>query len=142
MGEVRAAGILKGRKPRFEATLDDGTGRMQLVFFHSPRRFVHLLKKGVLLACTGTPQVYYELQMVHPEFEILDSWTMPPDTHSGRIVPIYPGTAELAAHRIDSRTFRRLIAPLLDTDLPEQVADPLPAEMLSGSRSAVDRRWP
>ena len=131
MGEIRAAGILKGRKPRFEATLDDGTGRMQLVFFHSPRRFVHLLKKGVLLACTGVPQVYYELQMVHPELEILDSLDGMPDTHAGRIVPIYPGTGELAAQGIDSRTFRRLIAPLLNTDLPEQVADPLPAEMLS-----------
>jgi ATP-dependent DNA helicase RecG len=129
VGEIRASGILKGRKPRFEATLDDGTGRIQLVFFHSPRRFVQLLKKGVLLACTGVPQVYYELQMVHPELEILDSLEESPDTHSGRIVPIYPGTGELAAHRIDSRTFRRLIAPLLGTDLPEQVADPLPEEL-------------
>jgi len=131
MGEIRAAGILKGRKPRFEATLDDGTGRIQLVFFHSPRRFVHVLKKGVMVACTGVPQVYYELQIVHPELEILDSLEEMPDTHSGRIVPIYPGTGELAAHRIDSRTFRRLIAPLLETELPEAVADPLPYDMRS-----------
>jgi len=131
VGEIRAAGILKGRKPRFEATLDDGTGRIQLVFFHSPRRLVHVLKKGVLLACTGVPHVYYELQMVHPELEFLDSLDGAPDTHSGRIVPIYPGTGDLALHRIDSRTFRRLIVQLLNTDLPEQAADPLPAEILS-----------
>jgi ATP-dependent DNA helicase RecG len=131
VGEIRAAGLLRGRKPRFVATLDDGSGRVELVFFQGPRRFVHLLKKGVLVAATGTPQVYVELQMAHPELEILESPDALPDMHAGRIVPIYPGSGDLAAHRIDSRLLRRLVLPLLATDLPDRVPDPLPSELLS-----------
>jgi ATP-dependent DNA helicase RecG len=126
VGEIRAAGIIKGRKMRFEATLDDGSGLLQLVFFHQPRRFVAALKKGVRLACTGAPQIYYELQMVHPEFEILDSEDAALGPDHGRIVPLYPGSADLAKHRIDSRLLRRLVQTILTTDLPDALEDPLP----------------
>lgn len=130
VGEIRTAGILKGRRQRFEATLDDGTGRVQLVFFHRPQRLTKVLKKGVILACTAVPQVYYDLQMVHPEFEILDTLDSDVGPHAGRIVPLYPGTGELAQMRIDSRTFRRLIVQILETSIPEQIPDPIPESML------------
>jgi len=130
VGEIRASGILKGRRQRFEATLDDGTGRIQLVFFHTPRRFAYTLKKGVILACTGVPQIFYDLQLVHPEFEILDSLDADVGPHAGRIVPMYPGSGELSQLRIDSRTFRRLIVQVLNTDLPDRIPDPLPSSLI------------
>lgn len=126
IGEVRASGMLKGRKARFEATIDDGTGLLHLVFFHQPRIFERTLKKGVFIACTGRIQVYQELQMVHPEFELLDSPDAELGPDRGRLVPLYPGSAELSARHIDSRMFRKLIQPLLESDLPDDLTDPLP----------------
>lgn len=131
VGEIRASGMLKGRKARFEATLDDGTGLLHLVFFHQPRIFERRLKKGTYIACTGRIQVYQELQMVHPEFEVLDSLDAELGPDRGRLVPLYPGSAELSTFHIDSRLFRKLIQPLLETDLPDDLSDPLPDHVRS-----------
>jgi ATP-dependent DNA helicase RecG len=129
VGTIRASGIMKGRKARFEATLDDGTGHLQLVFFRYARWLLGTLKKNTVVACTGVPKVFFDLQMVHPQLEILDSEDSELGVHSGRIVPVYPGTSDLAQLRIDSRTLRRLILPVLETDLPEKMSEPLPSSL-------------
>jgi len=144
IGHIRASGMLRGKRSRFEATLDDGHGHLQLVFFHQPRRFASVLKKGTYIACTGTPLVYLELQMVHPEFEILDSEDAPLGPDRGRIVPVYPGTAEMSSARVESRLLRRLIQPLTESGLPDQVEDPLPpdwCERLDLPATGAALRW-
>jgi ATP-dependent DNA helicase RecG len=128
-GEIVASGMMRGRRPRFEATLSDGSGQLTLVFFRQPRWFERTLRKGVIVACTGTPTLYgFEQQMVHPEFEVLDTEDDPLGPDRGRIVPIYPGTGEMAGTRMESRFFRRLIEPLLAGPLPEELPDLLPPE--------------
>ena len=128
-GEIVASGMTRGRRPRFEATLRDESGHVSLVFFRQPRWFERILKKGVIVACTGTPNLYgFELQIVHPEFEVLDSEDDALGPDRGRIVPIYPGTSDLAGSRVESRLFRRLIEPLLAGPLPDAMPELLPRD--------------
>jgi ATP-dependent DNA helicase RecG len=131
-GEIVASGMHRGRTPRFEATLRDDSGQIYLVFFRQPRWFQRVLKKNVQVACTGIANIYgFELQMVHPEFELLDSDESELGPDRGRIVPMYPGSGELSTRQIESRFFRKLILPLVQSDLVDQVTDPLPRTMRS-----------
>lgn len=126
-GRIVASGMARGRRPRFEATLADDSGHVTLVFFRQPTWFARTLKKDVLIACTGTPGLYgFELQIVHPEFEVLDSEDDPLGPDRGRIVPVYPGTGDLAGLRMESRLFRRLLEPLLAGALPDALPSFLP----------------
>lgn len=114
-------------KPRpnlaiLKATLYDGSGRVQLVFFNRPylRSF---FKKGMKLLVSGKlergrSQGQGSLQMQSPEFEELsgDDETL----HIGRIVPIYSLTEKLT-----QRAMRKLMKGVVD-DYADSVPDILP----------------
>ncbi|MCK4273077.1 ATP-dependent DNA helicase RecG, partial [bacterium] len=62
--------------------------------------------------------------MTHPEFEVL-SGSDHELIHTGRVVPLYPSTADLKRARLGSRGLRRIIKPALDrlgSDIPETIS--------------------
>ncbi len=126
IGEVKAHGLLYGRKRRYEVILQDDSGAVTLLFFAGIRFWEKLFKKGMMFAATGRVGFYHGLQMVHPELERLDDES-DDMVHAGRIIPVYPQTAELKQVGINSRTMRSLTSRIFES-LKDHLPDPLPPE--------------
>jgi ATP-dependent DNA helicase RecG len=124
VGEVKAHGILHGRKRRYEVILADKTGNIPLVFFAGVKFWERLFKKGMMFAATGTPGYFQGMQMVHPDLERLDE-NSDQMVHAGRIIPVYPQTSELSKVGLSSKGIRN-ITNFIFEHLVGQLDDPLP----------------
>ncbi len=108
-GEVTAVNYITGGhgRPRFEATLSEGTHRLSLVFFHGAylRRLIH---PGLMLRVRGRVQFFKGIaQMVNPKWEGVDESTQPVEDSKFRA--IYP-----ASLKISSETIERIVSANLD----------------------------
>jgi len=128
VGEVKAHGILYGRTKRYEVILADDSGNVSLVWFAGVKFWERLFKKGMKFAATGTPGYFQGLQIVHPELERLDDLS-DQLVHAGRIIPVYPQTAELSKVGLSSRGVRTITTFVLDT-LSERLPEYLPESLL------------
>lgn len=124
IGEVKAHGILRGRATRYEVILQDDTGAISLTFFRGIRFWQRTFKKGQVYAATGRVSFFQGLQMIHPDLERLDgdSDSM---VHAGRIIPVYPQTAELSKVGLTSKGIRNLTSIIFE-NLREHLSDALP----------------
>ncbi len=121
MGRVETFGFQKGRTPRYLMILSDGTGLLHCTWFHGLEYLPKVFHVGDTVVVSGTLTFYRGKQMTHPEFEILTG-TDHELIHTGRVVPLYPSTADLKRARLDSRGMRRIIKLALDhvaASLPE-----------------------
>ena len=108
VGTVEVCGERQMRKRKlFQAVLSDGTGMITLIWFNGIKYIKNAVQKGDRLAVHGKVEFYNGFQIVHPDFDKLDSDADPINT--GTIIPLYPLTAELKKVRIDHRSFRRII---------------------------------
>ncbi len=121
VGRVVSSGILKGRKNRFEAVISDGNGFLSLLWFSGIRWAKKNLHKGVTISASGRVGEYHGLQIVHPEYEILEDEDDDDLMHTGRVIPVYPSGEELRRSYLDSRGMRRLVKPLLDRIGPDDL---------------------
>src|ERR1039458_8221086 len=157
IAEVRNSGLFRTRRmPIFQMTAGQGRAKLKCIWFNATYlrdRF----KPGQMVALYGkVEQDHYggELQLTQPQFEILGD---PEDNSAegaeakagaslevGRIVPIYESAGQ---GRLTSRWFRRIIHAAL-SNLPSEVADPIPAAVRShlsliSPREALRRvHWP
>ncbi|NMC43567.1 MAG: ATP-dependent DNA helicase RecG, partial [candidate division Zixibacteria bacterium] len=102
VGRVIGKGLLRGGRTRLEVVLGDDTGYLSLIWFAGYRYLEKQFKKGDELAVTGTVSYFMGYQMLHPEYEFIGDGTED-QIHTGRIVPVYPLTAELQAVGLTSR---------------------------------------
>ncbi len=109
VGQVRTFGYTKGRHPHFVLVLEDKTGWLECVWFQKAHYLEKAFQVGDTVVVSGQVRFYRGRQMAHPEFEILSDEGGEDLLHTGRIIPLYPSTAELKAHFLDSRGFRRLV---------------------------------
>jgi len=108
VGTVEVCGERQARKRKlFQVVLSDGTGMITLVWFNGVKYIKNAVQKGDRLAIHGKVEFYNGFQIVHPDFDKLDSDADPINT--GTIIPLYPLTAELKKVHIDHRSFRRII---------------------------------
>ena len=121
---VAARWVPGGRgKGRFQATLEDHTGRLNLVWFNATylRQSLHAGTKvrvqGKVKAFGGYPQ------MSNPQWTVLNDDDEPPSREE-RWRPVYRASEDLP-----SKVIERVVAGVLPSVL-SQVIDPLPAEML------------
>lgn len=129
VGKVLTKGLLRGGKTRLEVVIGDGSGHLALIWFAGYRYLEKQFKKGDELAVTGTVTHFQGLQMLHPEYEFIGD--DPQDQiHTGRIVPIYPLTAELSSVGLSSRGIRRLIKTALDS-LEGRIEEYLPPRIVN-----------
>ena len=113
VGTVEICGERQARKRKlFQAVLSDGTGMITLVWFNGVKYIKNAIQKGDRLAIHGKIEFYNGFQIVHPDFDKLDSDADPINT--GTIIPLYPLSAELKKVRIDHRSFRRIIKDIED----------------------------
>ncbi len=112
-GEIVAVNYVPSHpRPRFEATLDDGTGRLALVWFHGAYLRTRL-HPGQHIRVKAKVRFFRNLpQMQNPKWEIIDDDDQ--TQTQGRFRPIYPATA-----RMPSEFIERLVAQ----QLPAAVAE-------------------
>ena len=108
IGNVEVCGERRTRKGKlFQAVLSDGTGLTTLVWFNGVKYIKNSIKKGDRLAVHGKIEFYNGLQIVHPDYDKLDSDADPLNT--GAIIALYPLSAELKRAKLEHRSFRRII---------------------------------
>ena len=115
--------LRRGRKGRFEATLEDESNEILLTWFNAGylRQALH---PGMTLRVHGKVKLYeHRLQIINPRWEQFDD-EAEPEPHCERLCPIYPATERLPSYMIE-----RLVAEVLPWALP-LVIDPLPPALL------------
>jgi ATP-dependent DNA helicase RecG len=94
-GEVMACRPRRGRQPRYEATVTDGTGTLMAVWFNAPW-MQNKIFPDMQVRLTGRAKRYGDiLQMANPQMEVIE-----PDAEvrerPHRHRPIYPATEHLS----------------------------------------------
>jgi ATP-dependent DNA helicase RecG len=141
-GEVLAKGSRKTRsgKKVFQLVVDDGSGRLPCLWFNQSY-LDNVFQPGQEAAFIGRVQLYRTLQMVNPEYELID----PEDgsmSRAGRIIPVYPLTEGL-----NQKWLRDLIERALDLylpSLPDLFPEPLrrPWQVISLAGAIRDIHYP
>lgn len=104
---VQSQVISKGKK-RCTVTIDDGTGKLSLLFFYIPPQWQHQAKPGRILRCFGQVKPFStSFQMVQPEYEIFEENAKLPAL-AQTLTPIYP-----TVEGISQNWLRKKIALLL-----------------------------
>ena len=124
VGQVKAHGILHGKRKRYEVILGDQTGAISLLWFHGVGYWQRLFKKNQWYAATGTVGYFQGFQIIHPDLEHLEDES-DQMIHAGRIIPVYPQTAELNKIGLSSKGIRQITTYIFE-NLHERIADPLP----------------
>ena len=110
----------RGKKGRFQATLQDDTGTLALVWFNAAY-LSNRLHPGHTLRVQGKVKHFDGYpQMVNPVWELIPEDDSDLPEQGDRLRPIYPATEGLPSHAIE-----KLIVLALDTVLMH-VRDPLP----------------
>jgi ATP-dependent DNA helicase RecG len=130
-GEVVAVDYISGRPPRFEATLDDGTGKLALAWFNSAflRKMIH---PGDLLQVQGMIKLFRNFpQMAQAKWTKIE--TDAEVSTASRLRAVYPASTKLSSE---------VIAELIDQNLDaavEAVAEWFPQPLLD-RRGLIGRR--
>jgi len=99
-GEVVAVNYIASYpRPRFEATLDDGSAKLAMTFFNAAW-LRGKINPGMMIRVTGKMEFWRNFpQMVNPRWETVDSAT--PKKELSRYKPIYPASTKLSSDQID-----------------------------------------
>ncbi|MBM4112010.1 MAG: DEAD/DEAH box helicase, partial [Phycisphaerae bacterium] len=119
--EIAACRVVRSRRTRVEATLEDSTGSMRLVWFNAPwmGRRLRPGMRGIAQGKAKRRGAY--LEMVNPSWEVLDAGVEPPP-RAERLRPIYAASESIGSSRIDAAV-GRVLEPCVAS-----LEEPLPAE--------------
>lgn len=131
-GEVVAVDYISaGRRPRFEATLDDGSGKLSLVFFNGAY-LRSRIRPGMHLRVKGRVRFFRNLpSMSNPTWEAIE--TDAPTIDDSTFRSVYPASA-----RLPSDTIARTVVENLDA-MTADVVEWFDAKLLAKHR-LVDRK--
>ena len=112
-----------GKRPRLEATVDDGTGTARLVFFNMPwmRGKLHPGRQGIIEGKAKLERGYLDLS--NPKWTDVVEGSAP-DARSDRLRPVYPSSEGLP-----SRTIEQAVRKVLDAACAA-IPEVLPQEFL------------
>jgi len=132
VGRIVTQGVKKGARSRFVVVLSDDSGFLTCVWFAQIPYWQKLFKVGQTLAVSGKIGYFGGLQIVHPEFDLIQESSEDPEDeflHTGKIIPLYPSTEALSRVGFDSRGFRRAIRNLF-RNLDSPIEDSLPESVV------------
>ncbi|PIN52542.1 ATP-dependent DNA helicase RecG [Trueperella pyogenes] len=112
--------------------ISDGEHTLDLAFFAKSSRPLHFhaakLRPGTLATFSGTISSYRgQLQLSHPEYEVVDSEAEVDPGKIAQPIPIYHAAAKMPSWKIE-KAVAVALASLTTADVPE----PLPADYLAG----------
>lgn len=123
-GEVVAVNYAPTRpRPRFEATIDDGTGKCGLVWFHGAylRTKIH---PGLILRVKGRVRLYHNIpQITNPKWELIEAGAATIDQSQFRA--IYPASGKLTSEiigRIIGQNLQQAVGAIEEWFEPEALA--------------------
>ncbi|MFP4129944.1 MAG: ATP-dependent DNA helicase RecG [Halorhodospira sp.] len=120
-GRVEWSEVTRGRRKRLLCRLSDGTGQLDLVFFHFHPRQAERLRRGTVLRCFGEVRSGYGvLQMAHPEYQQVAPGDVDAPAED-TLTPVYASTEGLYQGQL-----RKLVGAGLAM-LPEGAPERLPA---------------
>ena len=125
-GKVEFIDVLTRGRKSLVCQINDGTGFINLRFFHFTANQHNALKPGTTLVCFAEVRYGYAgLEMVHPDYKIISN----PDDYvtESRLTPVYPLTEGLSQN-----TLRKAIKQALDICKhdPELLMDWIPEAVL------------
>jgi ATP-dependent DNA helicase RecG len=143
-GRIQSARLRTTRRPGFkifEALVGDGSGSIRAIWMNQPY-LQDILKPRSDVVLYGTVEARAGLQILNPEYEVLDATDGDPDgaeattIHTGRIVPVYE-----KAGAVTGKMQRRLVHAVAES-LPADLPDPFPEGVrrrlnLPGRREAL-----
>ena len=98
---------------RLSATVSDGSGEMEMVFFKGVKWMHTRLVPGAMFVFFGKPAVFNNhLNMVHPEVDAPDT------SHAGGLTGVYTSTEKLKSAGITGKVMLKLIGEALNEVLP------------------------
>ena len=122
-GELAAIRTIPGRRSRIEATLDDGTGTVRLVWFNAAW-LSRKLRPGMPIVVEGRASRWKGyLQFTNPSWRAAEDDTEDDDGREDRWRPVYPASEDLPSRKIEP-----LAAAALDLG-GDSIVDPLPTEL-------------
>ena len=120
IGVVKSCGMKTLRRGKlFEALIEDGSGYLTLTWFNGAQYINKSVKVGDNLAVHGKVDFYRGYQIVHPEYDKLDSDIEPLNTSS--VIPLYPLNQTLRSAGLEHRSLRKLIRNIQNqlSDIPD-----------------------
>jgi ATP-dependent DNA helicase RecG len=136
LGKIARAGLRRGRKPRFETVLFDGTGYLQCVWFNRVNFWPKIFQAGDTVAFHGKVAQYGGLQMVHPDFDKFREGGEERFLNTGGVIPLYTSSETLGEAGLDSRGFRRILRAVLDVH-SSSIEETLPREVIKRHKLAA-----
>jgi ATP-dependent DNA helicase RecG len=112
-GEIAAVRFVPGRRPRAEATLEDGTGSIRLTWFNAPwlRGRLH---PGMQVQVWGRVRRYGEsLSMANPRWSLVDG-AEEGTPRLARERPVYPANDQVGSAVVEAAV-EAVLAPVLET---------------------------
>ncbi len=130
-GEIQFAQVSYGRRRTLVVAISDGTGLMNLRFFHFQAAQQKALVRGVRIRCYGEVRNGPSgKEVVHPEYRVLKADA--PVPVEATLTPVYPTTDGLGQLQ-----FRKLIAQVVSRLGSHRVPDLLPAEVVDGMKFPI-----
>jgi ATP-dependent DNA helicase RecG len=123
-GRIELTELISRSRRSLVCRISDGTGFLNLRFFHFTAKQIDQLCRGTLLRCFGEVRNgYYGAEMTHPDYRVLnETETGLPETS---LTPVYPLT-----EGIHQKTLRNLVAQALalvdEIRLPDWLAESVP----------------
>ncbi len=129
---IQLRGLLTGfsitgppRRKRLVALLQDDSGVVELIWFRAVVNIEKILKKGATYTVYGKPNYYRgKFSIPHPEMELGEG-----QASAMRFQPVYSSTDQLRKRGLDSKGLERLVRSLLDTLVPADLPEFIPAEL-------------
>ncbi|MBM3288471.1 MAG: DEAD/DEAH box helicase, partial [Candidatus Eisenbacteria bacterium] len=123
-GEVIGARVrrVRGGRQDLLATVEDGTGRLSVVWFGQPY-LSRIVRPGARLLLSGRVRLFQGLCLVNPDFDLAESGQEPVSGRAG-ILPVYPTTQGL------SQRFLRGLAETALRLAGDPGEDPIPRHIL------------
>lgn len=120
----------EGRKKRLVATLFDGTGSIELVWFQGAQWVRKTLTEQTNYIVFGRVSYFNGVpNIAHPELELLNA-----ETNIAGLQPVYPTTEKLRQKGLSNRSFAKVTQALFEKVKQHDIPEILPSNILTQYR--------
>ncbi len=114
------------RKTILKVLIKDNFGYLTLSWFGGIYWIKKIFKVGDNVSVSGKVNYYKGLNIIHPDFDLLDATIG--NLSTGIIVPVYALTEDMRKKGLNSRQFRRIFKKIF-TEITSNVPDPIPQDI-------------